>query len=851
MQFLRLTLAIFSIVCLAPNTAKAQSTWTADSGANVNWSTAANWSNPAPVSNGTRSLIFNPSSVTVVTIPAGVFNSTNDLTNFTASGITFDNTANSPSGRFVLSGNQITLGGNIVTTGSTGSPTHTMNMAVVLNGNRTITTELNNNLTLSGDVSETGGSRSLTKEGGGTLTLSGANSFTGGIVVNGGSLQIGNGGTTGSLGSGSVTVNTAMTFNRTDTAGVFSNAIAGSGTVTKTGTGTITLSGTNTYTGQTVVSNGTLVGTGANAFGSTSEIRIAGAGTLSLRGDSSTNFVRASDSSAYGIRTTASGATINVDQATVAGTSARSMSIGALGTTSTAANYQVNFTGANNTSLNVGAVTGAASGSSGTVTIANNISGGGNLTIASYTSANSGGGETLTFSGSGNTTVTGAITPSSTALALTKTGTGTLTLNGSNTYTGNTTINGGTVIAGHNSALGTAGTVTLNASDTTLALADGVNISRSLVVDNTGSNKTLALQTGATSAQYSGGITINESVAGDFKVDVGTGGTLTVAGSIGGAGAAGLTKSGAGTLVLSASNSYAGGTNVSNGTLQLGNGSTGGSLSTSSAISVASGATFSVNQSDTVTQGTDFSGSAITGQGGVTQAGSGTTILTAANSYTGVTNVNAGTLRINGNQSAATGNVTVSSGATLGGSGTIGGATTISGIHSPGNSPGLQTFNGGLTYLNGSSLTWELADNTISGRGTLFDGIDVTGGTLTINSGVTSNLVFNASGSLVDWSNSFWAINRQWLVYDNANAPTLGDPIFTTIGVSNDKDGDSLASARGTSFFSWSKVGNDIYLNYTFAAAAVPEPGTFGLMGLVGLVGVLRHRRQRKEMSQV
>ena len=64
--------------------------------------------------------------------------------------------------------------------------------------------------------------------------------------------------------------------------------IAGATGLTKTGNGTVILRTQNSYVGATTVSGGTLAGIGANAFGSTSGISIAGAGILSLRGDSST-----------------------------------------------------------------------------------------------------------------------------------------------------------------------------------------------------------------------------------------------------------------------------------------------------------------------------------------------------------------------------------------------------------------------------------------------------------------------------------------------------------------------------------------------------------------------------------
>jgi uncharacterized repeat protein (TIGR02543 family) len=86
------------------------------------------------------------------------------------------------------------------------------------------------------------------------------------------------------------------------------------------------------------------------------------------------------------------------------------------------------------------------------------------LTLASYTSANTTGGETLVFNNTGTTTVTGAITPSATTLSLTKNNaTGTLILGGTCAYTGATAVNAGTVLVNGSTHANSAVTVAANA----------------------------------------------------------------------------------------------------------------------------------------------------------------------------------------------------------------------------------------------------------------------------------------------------------------------------------------------------------------------------------------------------
>jgi autotransporter-associated beta strand protein len=119
-----------------------------------------------------------------------------------------------------------------------------------------------------------GGGMSLFKVGAGTLTLSGANTYTGGTTISNGVVQVGNGGSSGSLGIGRVTNYATLSFNRGDAAFSFTNPIVGTGLVRQDGPGTTLLTGpggsagANTYTGGTFLNVGTLsIATGALGSG--------------------------------------------------------------------------------------------------------------------------------------------------------------------------------------------------------------------------------------------------------------------------------------------------------------------------------------------------------------------------------------------------------------------------------------------------------------------------------------------------------------------------------------------------------------------------------------------------------
>lgn len=215
--------------------------------------------------------------------------------------------------------------------------------------------------------------------------------------------------------------------------------------------------------------------------------------------------------------------------------------------------------------------------------------------------------------------------------------------------------------------------------------------------------------------------------------------TLAVGGVLSGAAAAGLTKAGMGSLIVSAPNTYTGPTTINEGTLQLG-GANG--VPSGSAVTVAGGATFDLNNfSDAIgslagagnvnlgsgslsvgsaNTSTTFSG-VVRGSGGLTKLGTGTLTLSGDNVYTGVTAVTAGALLVNGSQPSS--NVTVASGAILGGAGTVG-TITAAGTVSPGGPGTAMLQSGDVVFDTGSTFAVKL-NGTTAGSG--FDQLTVNG----------------------------------------------------------------------------------------------------------------------------
>ncbi len=361
----------------------------------------------------------------------------------------------------------------------------------------------------------------------------------------------------------------------------------------------------------------------------------------------------------------------------------------------------------------------------GTVALNNNFSTDFDTYLMGDTTLNQSGTGTFSgiISGSGRLTVSG----------------GQVNLTGANTYTGGTTVSGGGILAiDSNGRLGH--------SATGLTLSGGTLLPTA----------TFTLPRAVTMGAAGGTFDTN-----GFDLTLGTAVT----------GPGGLTKSGIGTLTLSGANSYAGGTVVNQGILQL---APGASLPTTGALAV-NGGTLDLNGnnltigslaglggrielgSSTLTVAgpgsTSFAG-ILTGTGGLTMQGPGGLSLAGANTYTGPTNVNGGRLAING---SITSDVTVGAGGNLGGSGTITGRVTNAGIFSPGNSIGTLNVLGSLTQAAGSSFQIETNGAGQSDRVNVSGAPGTTtiaGGTVTLTgaSGVyapsTTYTILNATGGV-------------------------------------------------------------------------------------------------------
>jgi autotransporter-associated beta strand protein len=241
------------------------------------------------------------------------------------------------------------------------------------------------------------GASSLTKSGTGTVTIASASGYTGVTRINEGTLQLGNGGAAGSVGSTSIINSGNLEFNRTDsvTAGY---AISGNGSVTQSGSGTLSLTGTNTYTGATRFNAGTVSFNSLSNFGNGTVLSFNG-GALSWNAVTT-------DISTRTVTIAAGGATLNTNGNDV--TLANSIGNGGAGGLTKA--------GAGTLTLNGTSYTGATTVTGGTLVTNGSVAGGATVSIGGILSG------TATYSGTINVNAGGIIAPGNSVGTITTAG---------------------------------------------------------------------------------------------------------------------------------------------------------------------------------------------------------------------------------------------------------------------------------------------------------------------------------------------------------------------------------------------------------------------------------------------
>lgn len=654
--------------------------------------------------------------------------------------------AKSGAGTLTLSGQHLNTGGVLINEGSllyidgefpseiAGHVTNNANFHF----NKTTNTSFFNSIS---------GTGSVTKSGAETLRLLGATTYTGATTVNAGSLylysslagDIANHSLLGAGGSADI---------------VFGGEISGAGQFEKFGDGNLSLTGANTFTGTTAINGGTLTLDSAGGLGASGTLSFGG-GTLKHSAqntaDHSSRFSPAAGQ-AYSIDTNGQNVSWSTALTGVGGSLAK--------------------LGDGNLSLN------AANAFSGGITI-----NGGNLALSNAGSIGTTGdivfsGGALQYSANNDTdyssrfsnTVAQAYSVDTNGRDVTwaadlnprnivsldgsliKTGTGTLTLTGENSYAGTTTVNAGTLSIGNGGTSGQINGDIINNAAIRFDRSDFDSLRRTL--SGSGSFvKTGAGQLSIFHAFDQGSVTISEGTLSFSDVNVSSdilnnanlrfnsSENSIYSGAASGTGAV-LVGNSLGKTIFTGENTYSGGTTVgASGTLIIGNG---GSI----AGNISSSGTVGFDRSDNVT----FAGN-ITDDGKLVKDGTGSVTLSGINNFSAGTTVNEGALTL-GSLSA------------LGSTGTIflrGGALKHTAQNTRDYSSRFDDFSTYSVDTNGQEVTWatNLIANqplTKSGEGTLTltgwkpfgAGTTINGGTLAIGDGgttgqITGNVTNNGS----------------------------------------------------------------------------------------------------------
>jgi autotransporter-associated beta strand protein len=638
----------------------------------------------------------------------------------------------------------------------------------------------------------------LTKINSGTLTMSVANTYSGTTRVSAGVLSVTNANALQNstldlnvLDSGTITFGQNSTFGgltgsrnldmatRTLTVGNNGQSTTYSGTLsngglTKAGSGTLTLSAANIYTGTTTVSAGVLRLTGGNDRLSTSgPIALAG-GTLDLGGNTQATSGAVTFSGASGLT---SGTLTVTNNTSLIPTGTLTLGNGAAFVANQADERLIlGFGTTNNFSL-----TGSA-GSSFTV--------GGNAdTRANYIGVDNGS-ATLTVNGPTLNIQVGAGQSDATG--------GWLRIGANSGATGLVTLTSGTINIGHSASLGAhfQNSPTANATSSgTLTIAGGVfNVGTGTTTTTAGGNNGyLYLKNDAAGSSGNAVVNLNGGVLSVKRIVPGTGGGTKQVNLDGG------------TILAAASDASF--MNAAPGfSVNVGNG--GGTIDTAGADITISTALLA------------------SGTGGIRKIGAGGLTLSGSNTYTGLTSVAAGLLKVNG---SIDGELSVDNLAILGGSGTINGFVSIAGggILAPGQSPGTLTMTSGLSLADAAVLNYELVATDTTVGGGINDLTEVTGNFILDG-------ILNVAGT-GDFSTV--PIGTKWILFNYSggtftdNGLLLG--LMPSLG-SSDKSFEIDTATPGQ-----------------VSLVVVPEPSGIAVAGIgVALAGWLGWRRRSSTVRQ-
>lgn len=611
-----------------------------------------------------------------------------------------------------------------------------------------------------GDASDTtfggviSGSGSIIKVGAGQLTLSGANTYTGTTTVQGGTLV------------------------------AASNAALGSaaGGTTVSGTGLLSIA-EGVSIAEPLTINAGRMAVLQDAASTTGTIALAG--TLAGRHGSGANGTITLTSASAGFSVLSSPATFVIAGAILDGVSSFGVTIFTSGS-----GAQLQFTNTGNAYDGATHITGTGRFILGDHEVVPNTSavivdagatwnlGGANETIASL----SGGGTimlnsgTLTVGDASNTTFSGELSETG---AVVKQGSGQLTLNGTNSFSGTMTVMAGTLVAASNAALGSPASGTIVSGTGLLSVAAGVSIAEPLTINpgrlvvlqdgavSTGAVNLAGTLAGRVGSVASGAITLTGGSAGFTMLS--SPGVFTIAGAItDGASTFGVTvlTTGSGAIIrlTNPANTYDGATLVTGpGALELGaagvlpNGTavtvdtgstldlagfneTIGSLAGSGSVLLGAGTLTTGNASDTTF------GGVISGTGNLVKQGGGQLTLSGANTYTGTTTVQIGTLAVS--NSAGLGDAAGGTTVTFGVLFITAGITTAEPV----------TVSGGFFILDDNVI----ATGSINLAGNLFGRANsAVNGTLTLTSPTalinvqTSPAIFTINGAITDGASSY------------------------------------------------------------------------------------------------